>query len=103
MMNPLHSFRLIAFAEGTSFLILLFVAMPMKYLMGMPLAVRIVGSIHGVLFLLYVARLAKLRTMYQWDKRFCLQAFLASVLPFGPFVFDKYLREKKAAMSRSQD
>lgn len=101
-MNPLQSFRLIAFAEGTSFLVLLFVAMPLKYLMGMPLAVRIVGSIHGLLFLLYVAKLAKLRTTYQWDHKFCLQAFLASVLPFGPFVFDKYLREKQLVTSRSQ-
>lgn len=91
---------MVALAEGTSFIILLFIAMPMKYLMAMPLAVRIVGAIHGILFLLYVARLAKLRTIYQWDNRFCLQAFIASILPFGTFVFDKYLREKETALQR---
>jgi integral membrane protein len=91
---------MIALAEGTSFVILLFIAMPMKYLLGLPLAVRIVGSIHGILFLLYVARLAKLRTAYQWDNRFSLQAFIASILPFGTFVFDKYLREKEIAAQR---
>ena len=90
---------MIALAEGTSFLILLFIAMPMKYFMGMPLAVRVVGSIHGLLFLLYVARLAKLRSAYQWDNKFSIQAFIASILPFGTFLLDKYLREKEAATS----
>lgn len=90
---------MIALSEGTSFLILIFIAMPMKYMMGMPLAVRIVGSIHGFLFLLYIARLAILRSKYQWDNRFSLQAFIASILPFGTFLFDKYLREKEAATS----
>jgi len=90
---------MIALAEGTSFLILLFIAMPMKYFMGMPLAVRVVGSIHGLLFLLYVAKLAKLRSAYQWDNTFSLLAFIASILPFGTFLFDKYLREKEAATS----
>ena len=90
---------MIALAEGTSFLILLCIAMPMKYFLGMPLAVRVVGSIHGILFLLYVARLASLRTTYHWDNRFSLQAFIASILPFGTFLFDKYLRDKEAATS----
>lgn len=88
-----------ALAEGTSFLILLFIAMPMKYFMGMPMAVRVAGSIHGLLFLLYVGQLASLRTKYQWDNRFVIQAFVASILPFGTFLFDKYLREKEAATS----
>ena len=96
-MSPIRTFRMIALAEGTSFLILLCIAMPMKYMMGMPLAVRIVGSIHGLLFLLYVARLAKFRTTYQWDNTFTVQAFVASILPFGTFFFDTYLREKEAA------
>lgn len=86
-----------ALAEGTSFLILLFIAMPMKYFMGMPLAVRIVGLIHGILFLLYVGQLVRLRTTYRWDNRFSIQAFVASILPFGTFLFDKNLRAKEAA------
>ena len=40
---------------------------------------------------------AKLRTAYRWDNRFSIQAFVASILPFGTFLFDKYLREKEAA------
>ena len=86
-----------ALAEGSSFLLLLFVAMPMKYLMGMPKVVTVAGAIHGVLFLLYVVQLVKLRTNHQWDNKFSFYAFIASILPFGPFVFDKYLRETEVA------
>lgn len=96
-MSPIRRFRVTALAEGSSFLVLLFVAMPMKYVMGMPIAVRVVGPIHGILFLLYVAQLATLRTKQQWDNRFSFFAFLASLLPFGPFIFDKHLRGKETA------
>lgn len=93
-MNPIRAFRITALSEGSSFLVLLFVAMPMKYVMGMPIAVRIVGTIHGMLFLLYIWQLAKLRTKYQWDNRFSFSALLAAILPFGTFVLDKHLRER---------
>lgn len=94
-MSRIRKFRMTALAEGSSFLLLLFVAMPMKYFIGIPLAVRVVGSIHGLLFLASVAQLVKLRTTHQWDNRFSFSALLASLLPFGPFVFDKHLREKE--------
>ena len=96
-MNQIRRFRMTALAEGSSFLLLLFVAMPMKYLMGMPRVVTVVGAIHGILFLAYVAQLAKLWTTYQWDNKFSFSAFLASLLPFGPFIFDKHLRKKEVA------
>ena len=96
-MSHLRAFRMTALAEGSSFLLLLFVAMPMKYWMGMPKFVTVVGAIHGILFLAYVAQLAKLRTTHQWDNRFSFYAFLASLLPFGPFIFDKHLHEKEVA------
>lgn len=96
-MNQIQIFRMTALTEGSSFLVLLFIAMPMKYLMGMPRVVTVVGAIHGILFLAYVAQLAKLRTTHQWDNKFSFYAFLASILPFGPFVFDKHLREKEVA------
>jgi len=84
-----------ALAEGVSFITLLFVAMPMKYLMGMPEVVRVVGSIHGGLFLLYVGLLASLHVKQQWPVMFSLYALVASVIPFGTFVLDKHLREKE--------
>ncbi len=94
-MSQIRRFRTTALAEGSSFLVLLCIAMPMKYLMGMPRVVTVVGAIHGILFLAYVAQLAKLRSIYQWDNKFSFHAFLASLLPFGPFVFDKHLRKKE--------
>lgn len=59
-MSQIRVFKMIALAEGTTFLTLLFIAMPMKYFIGMPEVVRVVGSIHGVLFMLYVGPLAML-------------------------------------------
>lgn len=100
-MSQIRRFRMTALAEGSSFLVLLFIAMPMKYVMGMPRVVTVVGAIHGILFLLYVGQLAKLRTTHQWDNRFSFQAFLASLLPFGPSVFDKQLRGKEAVTNSS--
>jgi integral membrane protein len=84
-----------ALAEGVSFLTLLFVAMPMKYFLGMPEVVRVVGSIHGVLFILYVGLLAMLHVKQRWAFTFSLYALLASVIPFGTFLLDKQLRKKE--------
>jgi integral membrane protein len=86
---------MIALAEGVSFLTLLSIAMPMKYFMGMPEVVRVVGSIHGVLFVLYVGLLAMLHFRQRWSYTFSLYALLASVIPFGTFMLDKQLREKE--------
>ena len=59
-MSQVSAFRMTGLAEGVSFLTLLCVAMPLKYFMGIPEAVRVVGLIHGILFLLYVGLLALL-------------------------------------------
>ena len=95
-MSQIGTFRMTALAEGVSFLTLLFIAMPMKYFMGMPEVVRVVGTIHGVLFLLYVGLLAMLHVRQRWSAMFSLYAFVASVIPFGTFVLDKHLRGKEA-------
>lgn len=90
---------MVALAEGISFLTLLFVAMPMKYFMGMPEVVRVVGSIHGGLFLLYVGLLAIVHMKQGWTLTFSLYAFVASIIPFGTFMLDKHLREKEVVAS----
>ncbi len=94
-MSQVRVFRVIALAEGVSFLTLLFIAMPMKYFMGMPEVVRVVGSTHGVLFVLYVGLLAMLHFRQRWSFIFSLYALIASVIPFGTFMLDKHLREKE--------
>ena len=95
-MSQIRVFRMIALAEGISFLTLLCIAMPMKYFMGMPEVVRVVGSIHGGLFVLYVSLLAMIHFRQRWPFMFSLYAFLASIIPFGTFMLDKHLREKEA-------
>ena len=94
-MSQIRIFRMIALAEGCSFLTLLCIAMPMKYFMGMPEVVRVVGAIHGGLFLLYVGLLAVLHVRQRWSVMFSLYAFVASIIPFGTFILDKQLREKE--------
>lgn len=90
--TALRQLRLVALLEGSSFLILLFIAMPLKYLAGLPLAVRVVGSIHGALFLLFLAALYRAAGARAWPRRRSVIAFVASILPFGTFVFDASLR-----------
>jgi integral membrane protein len=93
-MTALRQLRLVALLEGSSFLILLFVAMPLKYLAGMPLAVRVVGSIHGALFIAFVVVLYRAARAGRWPRRRSVAAFVASILPFGTFVFDRSLRRE---------
>jgi integral membrane protein len=94
-MSQIRVFRMIGLAEGSSFLTLLFIAMPMKYFMGMPEVVKVVGSIHGALFVLYVGLLATIHFRQRWSSMFSLYALVASIIPFGTFMLDKQLREKE--------
>jgi integral membrane protein len=90
----LNWMRVISWAEGASFLLLLFIAMPLKYIAGNPEPVRVVGSIHGGLFLLYCATAVGAAFILRWRWTQLLLALIASVLPFGPFVFEARLRRQ---------
>lgn len=81
-------FRLIAFVEGVSYLILLFVAMPLKYFFEQPQAVRSVGTVHGVFFIGYVLLLALSKVEYRWDNTKMWLLLLVSLIPFGNFYAD---------------
>ena len=91
------AWRISAIAEGLSYLALLFVAMPLKYLYGMPEAVRIVGAIHGGLFVVFVALLLAVYLRKTMTLKQCAGAFIASLLPFGAFVFDSYIKRRVEA------
>jgi len=93
MLNtPVNRLRWIGILEGLSYLILLLVAMPLKYLAGLPLAVQIVGSIHGGLFILFVLSVLEVTIRRPWwSPKFWAFAVLAAFLPFGTFVFDRWL------------
>ncbi len=84
-------------AEGTSTLALFLVAMPLKYLAGMPLAVTIVGSLHGVLFLGYLAVVVAVVVRYRWPLVRGLVLGVAAIIPFGPFVVDARIPRWHAA------
>jgi integral membrane protein len=87
-------FRAIALIEGVSYLLLLAVAMPLKYIAGFPEAVLAVGWAHGVLFVLFVVALAEVSFKRRWRLVRILGAFLASLVPFGAFVLDARLRHE---------
>lgn len=82
-------------AEGVSFLVLLFIAMPLKYMFDMPLAVRIVGSLHGVLFVAYVLLLALVHIKLKLKISQSIGLFLLSLVPFGTFYLHKFLPASK--------
>lgn len=88
-------FRKTAFAEGVSFLLLLFIAMPLKYFADMPMAVTIVGGIHGILFVAFVILAWQVKTEYRKDFRWLMKAGLASIIPFGTFVMDREWRKEE--------
>lgn len=88
-------FRKIAFAEGVSFLILLFIAMPLKYFAGIPMAVTVIGSLHGVLFVAFAVYAWEVKTTYKKDLRWLVKAGLASIIPFGTFYMDKQWRKEE--------
>ena len=94
MKKTFRWFRKIAIAEGISFLILLFVAMPLKYLVHIPIAVTICGGLHGVLFISFVVLAREVKSDYKKDWRWMGRALLASVLPFGTFVMDRQWRKE---------
>lgn len=91
----MRQFVLIGRAEGVSFLVLLLIAMPMKYLAGMPMAVKVVGWAHGLLFMVYIFQLVRVAYLFKWDVLKVIYGFIASLLPFGPFVFERTLRSGK--------
>lgn len=87
--TPIGRLRLVGMLEGVSLLALLFIAMPVKYLMGNPSLVRSVGMAHGVLFLLFGALTIVVSTERQWSfGKVTWKVLLASVIPFGTFYVD---------------
>jgi integral membrane protein len=83
--------RLTGLLEGISYLVLLFIAMPLKYIWGQPEAVRIVGSAHGLLFILFIYLIVQAAAEKDWDRRQVVMALLSSVVPFGTFYADRKL------------
>jgi integral membrane protein len=95
-MNVITWLRRIGFAEGISLLLLLFIAMPLKYIWNQPGAVKIMGWIHGALFVLFMILALRAYEKRGWPFKKLATAFVAACLPFGTFVFDRQLKKEPA-------
>ena len=88
-------FRIIALLEGISYVLLLGIATPIKYLSNDPQYVKLLGMPHGILFILYLIFAFWLRPDFNWNKRQFIWVILASIIPFGTLYIDyKYLEDK---------
>ena len=84
-----NTFRKIAKLEGISYLVLLLIAMPLKYIGDMPIATTIAGSIHGLLFISFIVWMYLVYDQYGTTLQWMFKAFLASIVPFGTFIMDR--------------
>jgi integral membrane protein len=90
----ISSFRLISYLEGISYLLILFVTMPLKYIFESPEPNKVIGMAHGVLFLLYIVFAIVVKFEKQWNTKTLMIVLVCSIIPFGTFWMDrKYLKK----------
>lgn len=95
MFSSINIFRIVALLEGISYLLLLFIATPIKYLSGDPQYVKLLGMPHGMLFITYIIMAIMLKKDFKWNTKELLIVLVASIIPFGTFYVDrKYLKTK---------
>ncbi len=99
MKNRIKYLRLTGITEGISFLVLLLIAMPLKYYFGWPYAVKVVGWLHGILFIAYIAAVFLAIKAMQWNWFSVLVALAASLIPIGTFVLDRSLKKRQIELS----
>lgn len=100
--NTFNWFRKIAFVEGISYLVLLLVAMPLKYFADMPLAVTVVGGLHGVLFVAFIILAIATMLTYKFNVGWLIKAFISSIIPFGTFWMDNnYWKKEEMAVAKT--
>ena len=95
----LHRFRIIGIAEGVSFLVLLLIAMPLKYLFHIPEAVKVMGWIHGALFISFIYFAFEVMGTLKKNMGWFAKAFIAAIIPCGTFVFDRQLRREEEGLN----
>lgn len=89
--------RIISITEAISYLILLGIAMPLKYIWGDPMAVRMVGMLHGILFCIFCAALLDAMLTQKWSLKPPFWIFMASLVPFAPIWVEKWLKKQTPA------
>ena len=88
-------FRIISIIEGLSYLLLVFIEMPLKYMFDYPMAVKVVGMSHGVLFILFFLALVMAMNKYKW-KFLGFQLFVYSLIPFGFILIERIIMKSPA-------
>ena len=95
MFSLLNIFRVVAFLEGISYILLLFIATPIKYFGDNPQYVKLLGMPHGLLFIGYIVLAIMLKSELKWTIKQFTHILLAAIIPFGTFYIDKlYLKNK---------
>lgn len=94
-MIKIRTLRVIGILEGVSYLVLLGIAMPLKYIYDIPLAVKYTGWAHGVLFMAYIPAVFIARKTMNWGFAWTVLALKASIFPFGTFILDKYIVKRQ--------
>lgn len=95
-------FRLVSLFEGLSFLLLLFVAVPLKYYMGQPYLVKLLGMPHGILFLVYIFLGVVVAMDEEWDFKTTAMVLVASTVPFATFYVDHKLLRAASKIERQE-
>ncbi|HEU4962236.1 MAG TPA: DUF3817 domain-containing protein [Bacilli bacterium] len=90
--TPIGRLRAIGVVEGVSYLVLLLISMPMKYIMGIPEPVQVVGMIHGVLFILYILAVIQAGLTTRWSLKWWIGALASSSIPVATFILDGRLQ-----------
>jgi integral membrane protein len=95
MSKKLLWLRKAGIAEGISFLVLIGIAMPLKYFLHQPITVKICGWIHGILFVTFLFLAWEVKTDRNKSFKWFATAFLAAIIPTGTFFFDKKLKQEE--------
>jgi integral membrane protein len=102
MKNPIQFLRMVALTEAVSFLLLLGIAMPLKYFVGLPMAVKLAGWLHGALFMVFSLALLQAMIIARWPLSRGALIFAAGLFPGGPFLVDRRLHVYDAELRQRQ-
>ncbi|MFM9837828.1 MAG: DUF3817 domain-containing protein [Cyclobacteriaceae bacterium] len=100
MKSKIRFLRFIGITEGISFLVLLLIAMPLKYYFGWPMAVKVVGWMHGVLFITYIGTVLLAIKAMRWNWFNVGVALAASLIPIGTFILDKSWKKREFELAK---
>lgn len=95
LQTPIGRFRMMGFIEGLSLLVLLFIAMPLKYFAGLPEVVTVVGALHGAFFISYLFVIAYTTYKIRWSLIWPISAVIVAFIPFGNILLDTKLKQQR--------